>query len=293
MMLIKYNRVIRYLIGCSVFGYGAHYLFAQEKGGAKIKTIKEHYGFFAEKGSKAVDCGCNNTIPAELRLPKIRSGKDWTIYDTNMDQYYGKQPEVFEALFKKHVADFNNISGSVIYFPSGKKDIYRSAMLAYSPDTLKELMEERGVKTVFHLSNKKTVDQQAWTQKEKEYFLSLGGKLENYVHIKDFDYLFNDEDELYSGQQKVAEIIEQIEKSEGNVVIHCLGGEHKTELIFEVMQKHYNHLKMDNITERYKCHTAWQPDPLAKSGFKQNNLDFIRDFPGELLEKKKESQSMK
>lgn len=225
----------------------------------------------------------NETIPPNLRLPPIRSGKDYTVYETEMDAVYGKDQEQFEGLFKRHVAQYNNISGSKIHFPSGSKDVYRSAMLAFSPETLKELIKERGVKTIIHLSNKKTVNQKLWTQIEKEHFTSLGGKIDNYVHILDFDYLFNDEDELFQGQKKVAEIIHLIEQSEGNVLIHCLGGEHKTELIFETMQKVYNHLSMENITSRYKCHTAWSPDPKIKSGYKQNNLDFIRDFPDDLL----------
>lgn len=227
----------------------------------------------------------NDTIPAKLRLAKIRSGTDYTVYETTMDETYGKQPERFEELFKQHVAKYNNISGSIIHFPSGKKDVYRSAMLAYSPETLKELIQERGVKSIFHLSNKPTVDQKAWTEKEKQEFIKLGGKPANYFHIKDFDYVFNDDDELINGQNKVTEIINQIEQCEGNVLIHCLGGEHKTELIFEIMQKCYNHVDMDNITVRYKAHTAWSPNPNIKNGYKQNNLDFIRSFPCELLDK--------
>jgi hypothetical protein len=230
-------------------------------------------------------CHCNETIPSEFRLPKLHNGKDYTIYDTKMDKVYGKDPEAFEELFKQHVAEYNNLSGSIIHFPSGTKHVYRSAMLAYSPETLKELMKERAVTTVFHLSNKKTVNQKAWTNKEKEHFFSLGGKPENYIHILDFDYIFNDEDELIGGQKKVAEIIQQIEKSEGNVLIHCLGGEHKTELIFEVMQKCYNHVPMENIIARYKCHTAWSTDPATKSGYKQNNVDFIQEYPSELLDR--------
>jgi hypothetical protein len=250
----------------------------QDKG--NLQPTSGKLGFFDKS-----NCHCNETIPPEFRLPRVLSGKDYTLYDPKMDAVYGKEPLVFEELFKQHVADYNNISGSIIHFPSGNKHVYRSAMLAYSPETLKELMQERGVTTIFHLSNKKTVNQKAWTDKEKEYFFSQGGKPENYIHILDFDYVFNDEDELFGGQKKVAEIIRQIEKSEGNVLIHCLGGEHKTELIFEIMQKHYNHVPMDNIITRYKCHTAWSADHKLKSGYKQNNVDFIQDYPSELLNK--------
>ena len=230
---------------------------------------------------------CNCTIPEGLRLPKIRSGTDYTIYETRMDAVYGKDQKRFEELFKEHVANYNNISGSIIHFPNGDKHVYRSAMLAYSPETIKELMEERGVKTIIHLSNKKTVDQKAWTAQEKEIFFKLGGKQKNYIHILDFDYIFNDNDELAGGQKKVAEIIRKIEQAEGNVVIHCLGGEHKTELIFEVMQKCYNGVGIENITERYKCHTAFSNDPKKKTGYKQNNVDFIRDYPCQLLNHEK------
>src|SRR5690606_5529069 len=137
-----------------------------------------------------------------------------------MDAVYGKDQQAFEEMFKVHVAKYNNISGSIIHFPSGNKDVYRSAMLAYSPETLQELIEERGVKTIIHLSNKKTVNQALWTKKEKDEFIKLGGNPNNYIHIKDFDYLFSDDDEIHEGQKKIAAIINLIEKSDGNVLIH-------------------------------------------------------------------------
>jgi len=226
---------------------------------------------------------CNSTIPDHLRLPKISSGKDYTVYQEKVENAYYNDPKLFEELFKLQVAEYNNISGSVIHFPSGPKHVYRSAMLAYSPDTIAELMQERDVKAIFHLSNKKTVDQKAWTSAEKEIFESLGGRLENYIHVLDFDYAFKTAEDVKNGQRKVAEIIFQIGNTEGNIAIHCLGGEHKTELIFEVMQKCYNKVGMDNIIERYKCHTAWSDLPNALHGYKAENVDFIRDFPCELL----------
>lgn len=294
------RNLVSLLAGSATIGMGYHHFFNTKarshqttndsqdslgQGSPKMGvTLPNHiHRFFDTLALKGTPTCCNETIPDGLRLPKLRSGKDYTIYDTKMDDSYGKQPELFEQQFREHVAEYNNISGSIIHFSSGPKHVYRSAMLAFSPETIRELMEERGVKTIIHLSNKKTVDQKTWTQKEKEHFFKFGGSPKNYLHVLDFDYVFNDEDELSGGQQKVAEIVERIEKSEGNVVIHCLGGEHKTELIFEILQKCHNKVNQENIENRYRCHTAYSGDPHKKSGYKQNNVDFIRDYPCELL----------
>src|SRR5579871_4699724 len=67
------------------------------------------------------EVGGNATIPLHLRLPKIRAGSDYAVYETAMDKVYKKNPAAFEALLKEHVARYNNISGSVIHFPSGDK----------------------------------------------------------------------------------------------------------------------------------------------------------------------------
>jgi len=226
---------------------------------------------------------CNDTIPEELRLPKVRSGVDYTIYETVMDDAFVNDRKLFEELFAEHVQKFNNISGSVIHFPKGEKHVYRSAMLAYSPDTIKELMKERGVSSIFHLSNTDIVDQVAWTEKEKSLFREFGGVDENYHHIMGFSYknAFEDSEELLKVRKKVADIIHLIEGKPGNVLIHCLGGEHKTGLIFEIMQKCYNFVPMDNIIERYKCHTAY--DVVNPTGYKQANVDFIASYPCEML----------
>ena len=48
-----------------------------------------------EIGVPAAIHGANDTIPPELRLAKIHSGRDYTVYEANMDDAYGKQPRLF------------------------------------------------------------------------------------------------------------------------------------------------------------------------------------------------------
>ena len=81
---------------------------------------------------------------------------------------------------------------------------------------------------------------------------------------------------------KIASIIRLVASSDGAVLIHCLGGEHRTSLVFEVMQKCVNKIGISNIIQRYKCHTGWTK--VNKWGFRQQDVDFIQSFPCGLID---------
>ena len=225
---------------------------------------------------------CGTTIPKDFRLKKLTNGTGYTQYE---DVFIGVAQEdpLFEQLFKLHVAKFDNISGSIIRFKNGPKEVYRSAILSENIALLSELVKERNVKTIIVLTSSKLFDTTSWIDKERTIFAALGG--EHFIHILDFDSHFDMQDrkEVERNNAIIASIIRLIANSNGNVLIHCLGGEHKTEMVFEAMQKCINKVNNANIVQRYKCHTGWMGSK-NKGGYRENNVNFILEFPCNVID---------
>lgn len=224
---------------------------------------------------------CAETIPNELRVPEFSNEMYCTEYEKEFEAVDKNDP-MFEQLFKLHVAKFSNIDGSVVRFKSSQKDIYRSAILSENIALLSELVKERRVQSLVVITNSNIFDIVPWLNKERSVFSALGGS--QFIHILDFDDRSHSQDnsEIQYMQHKIASIIRLVANAKGNVLIHCLGGEHKTELIFEVMQRCINGVDMENIIQRYKCHSGWKDDK-NKCGFRQSNIVFIQNYPCDLV----------
>jgi hypothetical protein len=236
--------------------------------------------FFTNEALALYDCG--TTIPKDLRLEKLSNGTGYTKYEKEIGEAFHKDKVLFEQLFKLHVAKYSNISGSIVNFKNLPKEVYRSAILSENIALLSELVKQRDVKSIIVLTNSKIFNIAPLINKEREFFIVLGGKQFNHILDFDCDFDHNNKSEVQKAQVKVASIIKLIATSEGNILIHCLGGEHRSEVVFEIMQRCINKLDMANITQRYKCHTGWESD-IATGNYRQENIDFISAFPCELL----------
>tara|TARA_B110000503_G_C7169209_1_gene423458 strand:- start:4633 stop:5361 length:729 start_codon:yes stop_codon:yes gene_type:complete len=236
--------------------------------------------FYLNTAFAIEDCGSN--IPKNIRLEQLSNGTGYTEYEKEIGEAFHKDKVLFEKLFKIHVAKYSNISGSIVNFKDSPKKIYRSAILSENLALLSILVKEKNVKSIVVLTNSKIFDIAPMINKEREFFSVLGGKQFNHVLNFHCDFDFNDKKEVKEVQGKIVSIIKLIQNSEGNVLIHCLGGEHRSEVVFEIMQRCFNKLDMDNITQRYKCHTGWKSESLI-GNFRKENLEFIRDFPCDLL----------
>lgn len=225
---------------------------------------------------------CESYIPDELRLEKFSNVSVCTEYEKEIGEAFHNDKVLFEQLFKLHVAKYSNISGSIINFKEKPKKIYRSAILSENLALLSRLVKERNVKSIVVLTNSKIFDIMPMINKEREFFSVLGGRQFNHVLDFNCDFDFGNKNEVEETRGKVRSIIKLIENSEGDVLIHCLGGEHRSEVVFEVMQRCFNKVDMENITQRYKCHTGWESE-TSIGNYRKENLDFIRDFPCEIL----------
>ena len=68
----------------------------------------------------------------------------------------------------------------------------------------------------------------------------------------------------------------------GNILIHCGGGMHRTGMVIGVLQKIFNGVSMEDIAKTYSYHVGYK-NKEHPGGFEQGNLDFIKEFPVELL----------
>ncbi|MCK5005268.1 MAG: hypothetical protein KAS21_09280 [Candidatus Aminicenantes bacterium] len=131
---------------------------------------------------------------------------------------------------------------------------------------------------------------------ERETSSLLGA---SYVRTADLDYghwraaiRANPEknDERDKATKNFARLIkEQIlmpggEVPKGNILIHCGGGMHRTGMVIGALQKVINGASMEEIKNTYSYHVSYK-NKDKQGGFEQGNLDFIAEFPPELLKK--------
>ncbi len=71
----------------------------------------------------------------------------------------------------------------------------------------------------------------------------------------------------------------------GNILVHCGGGMHRTGMVIAVLQKVINGTSMEEIKKSYSYHVGYK-NKANPGGFEQGNLDFIAEFPPNLLKTK-------
>ncbi|MBF0301075.1 MAG: tyrosine-protein phosphatase [Oligoflexia bacterium] len=169
----------------------------------------------------------------------------------------------------------NNMGASIVKFASGNKTVYRSSFLSGSESCISDLVKDGGVKTIVNLYGGEIENQNALAIKERGLLQKSGGDL--YVNILNYDYKFskNPKETIF---KKIKIIIKQIEMSEGNVLIHCYGGVHRTGIVYGVIQKCINKLPIETVIQEYKCHTAYENSEKV-GGYESENEVVIREFP--------------
>jgi hypothetical protein len=71
--------------------------------------------------------------------------------------------------------------------------------------------------------------------------------------------------------------------AQGNVLLHCGGGMHRTGMVVGVIERCLNNAPMAEIEAGYKNHVAWR-SPSDPGGFEAENLHFIAEFDCALLQ---------
>ena len=191
--------------------------------------------------------------------------------------YYQHDFEKFKEFNLKITEENNNIGGGVFNFLSGKKVVYRSSILNENPKCLEELTKEKGVETVIYLYFGNYIDEKEIPYQEEIMFKKFGGKF--YINTLNFDDFMTQEPKDSSSRNKLmASIIKYIEASPGNVLIHCLGGMHRTGLIYGILQKCVQKTPMNEIIKTYNKHVGYK-NADNPGTYSKYDIQSIEDYP--------------
>jgi hypothetical protein len=224
---------------------------------------------------------CSKYTHDSLKVLKLPTCSDEYAWNYGLDELRKKDQNAFDTKIMNFVLRYNNMGGTIVKFPSGNKTVYRASFLSGNETCISNLVNKGNVKTIVNLYGGKLATQNELAIKEKTLFQQHGGQL--YINILNYNHEIGENNDKQAIFKKVKSIIKQIEKSEGNVLIHCYGGVHRTGIIYGVMQKCLNKLPIDKVIEEYKCHTGYE-SPKLPGGYKAENITIIEEFPCETLE---------
>lgn len=223
---------------------------------------------------------CSKKLPSHLMIDKPGVCDDTMIWGD-----FGHLRTTNFPLFEKRVVDnvnsTSNMGGAKFYFPKGVKFLYRSSFLAgpIGKVCLNHLVKKKNVRNIFNLYNGSFKSAVYLREAEKRYFYRVKGK--KYIHIEDFEYKLKHQtkEELFT---KISNIINSIADTPGNSVLHCYGGVHRTGVLYGVLQKCVNGLKIEQVIKEYRCHAAYK-NKDDEGGRNPLNEKIIREFPCKIL----------
>lgn len=171
----------------------------------------------------------------------------------------------FQQLLTEVVSTNNNIGGSIVHFPNGDKQVFRGSILAKNLPCLEQLTKEKGVKTIVNLFTGALIPEWELSTEEEKAFDHMGG--ESYIHILRFSDQPKPEDNYTMADVKarLTQIVWLIAAAPGNVMIHCVGGIHRTGEVYGVLQKCVNKVSIDQVIDNYIKHAG---------GTMENNLEY-------------------
>jgi hypothetical protein len=202
-------------------------------------------------------------------------GTDLPAQRARLQQAYTTDFPLFQQRLAALVTTNNNIGGMVVRFPLQEKVVYRGSILSGNPTCLTQLRQAGKVETIVNLYSGNLVDEDRLAAEEQATFARLKGH--SYVHILHFLDRLAPGETMAEMERRIASIIRLIEVTAGNVLIHCVGGWHRTGLIYGVMQKCINETPMPLVIEEYKRHTGWQSaqQPVF---FRAGDVDLLQRF---------------
>lgn len=168
----------------------------------------------------------------------------------------------------------NNIGGDYFHFPSGGKFVFRSSVLNQNTPCLQQLMSNYNMQSIIYLysGDMASLD---FDDPELQYFQDHGGIA--YTRVLDFNDQPQGAKALKALNDRIIAGVHLVEASPGNVLVHCLGGMHRTGILYGVMQKCINKMPMDKVIADYKKHAFYQ-DAQNPGNYRQMNVDIIESF---------------
>jgi hypothetical protein len=237
-----------------------------------------------------------NLKEVELPTPTRCTGltQDFEPQQAKLRTLYKSDFPQFQKRLADAVMENNNIGGSTIHFRSGDKNVYRSSILARSLPCLAQLVEEKEVGTIVNLYTGDLIDEDELALEEQNEFARMGGKA--YLHALNLSdqptapltATFSGESSeppdpdrgrsIASIQARIAKIVQAIAVADGHVLIHCVGGIHRTGVVYGVLQKCVNKVPFEQIVADYKTHAGWGLGEASQKLYRPIDVELIRSF---------------
>jgi hypothetical protein len=234
------------------------------------------WGLHAEEKPGSSSFRCDLPKPA-LRVPSVEGCSDRVVWNEQLDSIRKTDPAKFESMVAEQVTRDTNFGATRIPLGKGRfKEIYRSSFTHKSPGCLEKLVKDRKVTSIINLYSGEIENNVQMTREESSLFQKFGGK--QYLRVLNYDYRMPDTEAQETIYQKVREAISLVKQAPDNVLMHCYGGQHRTGIVFAVIQKCLNRVPIEEVIREYRCHTAWE-SAEKPGGAKPENEKAIREFP--------------
>lgn len=190
------------------------------------------------------------------------------------ERHYHSDFSLFQRELTEFVTRYNNLGGARFRLPTGDKVVYRSSILTRNPGCLSHLVQKASVASVVNLYSGTLIRERELAFDEEALFERFGGR--SYVHILGFSDVPKPDYDSGAIHRDLAGIVGIIGALPGNVLIHCVGGIHRTGLVFGVLQKCFGAESLDRVVADYTRHAggvvAGNPE------YRPANVEIIRDF---------------
>lgn len=195
---------------------------------------------------------------------------------TQIQELYKTDFTQFQQLLTEVISKNNNIGGSIVHFPSGDKQVFRGSILAKNLPCLEQLIKEQGVKTVINLFTGNLIPEWELATEEVKAFDHMGG--ESYIHILRFSDQPKPEDNytMADVKERLIQIVRLIAVASGNVMIHCVGGIHRTGEVYGVLQKCVNKVPIDQVVDNYIKHAGGTTENNPE--YREIDIEVLRSF---------------
>jgi protein-tyrosine phosphatase len=228
--------------------------------------------------AKAFKCDLKT---ASKPIQAVADCSDRVVWNPELDAIRKADPAKFDQMVAEQVTRDTNFGSAVVQTgEKSEKELYRSSFTNKSPACLENLVKKRKVTTIINLYSGEIPNNIQMTQEESSLFQKFGGK--QYLRILNYDYRMPDSSAQNAIYEKAREVITLVRHAPDNVLMHCYGGQHRTGIIFGIIQKCLNHAPIEDVIAEYRCHTAYENEKKP-GGSKAENEKAIREFPCESL----------
>lgn len=191
-----------------------------------------------------------------------------------LESLFHTDVSLFQRELTEFVTRYNNLGGARFRLPTGEKVVYRSSILTRNPACLAHLVRNASVTSLVNLYSGTLIQERELAFEEEALFERFGGR--SYVHILGFSDAPKPDYDLNAIHRDLAGIVRLIGALPGNILIHCVGGIHRTGVVFGVLQKCFNGVTPERIIADYTSHAGGIV--VGNPEYRPANVEIIRGF---------------